>query len=314
MNSRRPPQLRTHRNPAMPSRELRSEKQEPHRQTAPSASPDHPDRPSRVPSRVPAKMPTRAHQKHRPKPTAKKRTYYSPAQPPRRSIRDAAPRSRSGDSQARGLSDTSVSEAPVSEAPEKTSSYSHDAHSQDLHEHGSSVRTSGRNWNADWKLVWEGEKKSHQISLRLIAILAFAALAVLIVISPLRSFVQQQEQISSLHSQLDASEEHIKELQDEIDLWNDPQFIQSQARERLGYVMPGQTLYLVSGGEADPQRMAQKKIEQANEQRRAITPFYVTLWDSISVAGQVGEYENPQNVPVMNDSDNDPRDRVQEKE
>ena len=166
------------------------------------------------------------------------------------------------------------------------------------------VRARRSSRHEGWKLEWEGSKKSHEISLRMVAVLAFAALAVIIVISPLRAFVAQQTQIRDLNAELAARKAHIEQLEDSIALWNDPEYVKAQARERLGYVMPGQTLYFVSGGPADPEKIAEQKVQEANEARRAITPFYVTLWDSITVAGQAGtketpELENPQNVPVI---------------
>lgn len=157
-----------------------------------------------------------------------------------------------------------------------------------------------RNQNPlDVTFAWEGEKKSHQLSMRAVAILGFAALGVLIVINPLRAFIAQQEQIRELNAQVQASKDHIEELEQSIALWNDPAYVQAQARERLGYVMPGQTLYVVTGGDADPHKRAQEKVDKANEARRAITPFYMTMWDSITVAGQAAGSENPQNVPVI---------------
>ena len=34
-------------------------------------------------------------------------------------------------------------------------------------------------------------------------------------------------------------------MQRQLDLWNDPDYISTQARERLGYVRPGETQYTV---------------------------------------------------------------------
>lgn len=152
----------------------------------------------------------------------------------------------------------------------------------------------------DWKIVWEGQNRTHQISVHMIAIIGFAALAALIVVTPLSSFIAQQEQIRSLSAELETRHKHISELEQSIALWNDPDYVRAQARDRLGYVIPGETLYIVSGGADDPAKAAQEKIDRANNERRAITPFYVTMWDSISIAGKAAHEGNPQNVPVLN--------------
>ena len=150
-----------------------------------------------------------------------------------------------------------------------------------------------------WHIVWDAGQKSHQISLRLIAIVAFAALAVIIVLTPLRGYVNQQEEKRQLQSQLEASKAHVEELEQEIALWNDPQYVQAQARDRLGYVMPGQTLYTVVGSGDDTQLTPEERVVQANERRRALTPFYITLWDALHVADLSDTEGNPQNVPVI---------------
>ncbi|MDD7466105.1 MAG: septum formation initiator family protein [Actinomycetaceae bacterium] len=169
-----------------------------------------------------------------------------------------------------------------------------DADAPDTH-----AKRAGSHGRADWRIVWEGEKKSHQMSLRMLAILAFAAIAVLIVSTPMRAFIGQQEQLRALNDELAARKAHIEQLQDSIALWNDPEYVQSQARQRLGYVMPGQTLYYVTGKQAQSAVSGEQRIAQANRERRAATPFYMTMWDSIAVAGQVGSAQNPQGVPVI---------------
>ncbi|MCI6574577.1 MAG: septum formation initiator family protein [Actinomycetaceae bacterium] len=176
---------------------------------------------------------------------------------------------------------------------------SHTDYSRPEQNYAHTAEHTGAHGRTDWRIMWEGQKKSHQISLRMLAILAFAAIAVLIVMTPLRAFITQQEQLRSLNDELAARREHISELNDAIALWNDPQYVQSQARQRLGYVMPGQTLYYVTGKQAQSAASGEQRIAQANKERRAATPFYMTMWDSIVIAGQVGSAQNPQGVPVI---------------
>lgn len=183
--------------------------------------------------------------------------------------------------------------AGVAESGPETLQEAKDAHST---AHGGKRIPHGK---ADWQIVWEGQKKSHQVSLRMLAIAAFAALAVLIVITPLRAFIGQQEQIRALNDELAARKAHISELNDTIALWKDPKYVQSQARQRLGYVMPGQTLYYVTGKQGQSAQSGEQRIAEANKARRAATPFYMTMWDSITMAGQVGSAQNPQGVPVI---------------
>ncbi|MFC5370684.1 septum formation initiator family protein [Arcanobacterium bovis] len=157
-------------------------------------------------------------------------------------------------------------------------------------------RRSGRDWN----VVLSGSERTRQFSVRLALVIAAVMIGVFIVSSPLRGYIAQQEEKRELLSTLDHRKERVQELEQQLALWNDPQYIQSQARQRLGYVLPGQTLYTV-----DPQAIAgaqpkeQEQLAELNKERRAATPFYMTMWDSISIAGQSGKVDNPSNVPVI---------------
>ncbi|QJC22403.1 FtsB family cell division protein [Arcanobacterium buesumense] len=151
-------------------------------------------------------------------------------------------------------------------------------------------------------LVIQGQQKTHRISLRLATVMLFVLLAVLIVANPLTQYLAQQEEIRKAKAGLVLVKERVDALEEEKALWSDPVFIQAKARERLGFVMPGQTLYTTTDpdkGSATEQLNA--RTEEVTRLRREQTPFFVTGWDSITVAGQIGEIENPQHTPILNE-------------
>lgn len=153
-------------------------------------------------------------------------------------------------------------------------------------------------------LVYEGAERTHRISLRLAAVIVFALVAVLIVANPLTQYLAQQEEIRQAQADLDEAKQRVISLEQELALWDDPLYVQAQARERLGFVMPGQTLYAVADPEqGDAVDQLQARTDEVNRRRRESTPFYVTMWDSIAVSGQVGVLENPQNTPIINDGE-----------
>lgn len=132
----------------------------------------------------------------------------------------------------------------------------------------------------------------------------FVLVGVLIIASPLTQYLAQQEEIRQAKSELAAVKERVETLEAEKALWSDPIFIQAQARERLGFVMPGQTLYITKDQHhGDATARLNKRTDEVNRLRREKTPFFVTGWDSIVVAGQVAERANPQNTPVLNDDE-----------
>ena len=64
--------------------------------------------------------------------------------------------------------------------------------------------------------------------------------------SPLRNYFSQRAQINALRSQVAANQQALDEARKELELWNDPNYIKSQARTRLHFVLPGERQYILS--------------------------------------------------------------------
>jgi cell division protein FtsB len=78
--------------------------------------------------------------------------------------------------------------------------------------------------------------------------LLLLVVAALVVLAPsLKTLVEQREQIAQLQSDVDRATSAVKDLRGEVDRWKDPAYIESQARNRLYYVFPGDISYLVIG-------------------------------------------------------------------
>lgn len=80
---------------------------------------------------------------------------------------------------------------------------------------------------------------------RLLTLAAVALAVFLVVFSPLRSWMDQQQQARSLAAQIAQVKAQNAELEAEIKRYQDPEYISRQARERLGYVKPGEITYVV---------------------------------------------------------------------
>jgi cell division protein FtsB len=100
-----------------------------------------------------------------------------------------------------------------------------------------------------------------------------AVLAVLVVsyASSMRAYLQQRTHINDLRSQIASSERDIKALEREKRRWQDDAYVEAQARERFGWMMPGETGYQVIDRNGEP-------LERTDE-----------LTDPDSVARQVPE-------------------------
>jgi cell division protein FtsB len=77
--------------------------------------------------------------------------------------------------------------------------------------------------------------------------------AALVVLAPsLRTLVAQRQQIAALQSQVHDAKTAVTNLTGEVARWKDPAYVESQARNRLYYVFPGDVSYLVIGEASGP--------------------------------------------------------------
>ena len=68
----------------------------------------------------------------------------------------------------------------------------------------------------------------------------------------LRIYFSQAHEIASTKAEIADSQAAIGDLQGQIARWNDPAYVTAQARERLGWLVPGETGYTVVGEDGKP--------------------------------------------------------------
>ncbi len=103
--------------------------------------------------------------------------------------------------------------------------------------------------------------------------------------SSLRAWLDQRQQIAETEQQISAVEDQVAALEREKRRWDDPAYVEQQARGRLGYLLPGETGYRVIGRDG-------KTLETptASESAAVAPPrhWYDTLWGSVWRAGNTG--------------------------
>jgi cell division protein FtsB len=70
-------------------------------------------------------------------------------------------------------------------------------------------------------------------------------LLIVLLASPVNRFLNSRQDIGTAAQQLHRDQQRLAELRREKQLWSDPGYIQRQARMRLQYAMPGDTVYVV---------------------------------------------------------------------
>lgn len=79
--------------------------------------------------------------------------------------------------------------------------------------------------------------------------LAIIVLFVVVLAPSLRTLIQQQEQIAEQQREVASQKADVAQKKKDVARWDDPAYIEAQARDRLLYVYPGEESYLVMGAE-----------------------------------------------------------------
>lgn len=87
---------------------------------------------------------------------------------------------------------------------------------------------------------------------RAMALIVVLVVLVLSYASSLRIYLGQQHELAVAEQQIRERSDRIAELESELLRWDDPAYVKAQARERLGWVMPGEIGYRVIGADGEP--------------------------------------------------------------
>ncbi|MFF1694535.1 septum formation initiator family protein [Streptomyces sp. NPDC058257] len=109
------------------------------------------------------------------------------------------------------------------------------------------------------------------------ALLALVLCSLVVALAyPIRQYVSQRAEIADQRREQAEHRENVEKLKDEKARWRDDAFAEQRVRERLHYVMPGETGYTVIGpGAAKAQR---------TDQGAAARPWYSNVWDGVDKA------------------------------
>jgi len=99
---------------------------------------------------------------------------------------------------------------------------------------------------------------------RLIALIAVVVVLFISYASSLRVYFNQQSQLAAAKAQIQANQQAIGDLHDQLTSWQDPAYVQAQARARLGWVVPGEVGFQVIGSDGKPINPAANIDGQAN--------------------------------------------------
>lgn len=109
------------------------------------------------------------------------------------------------------------------------------------------------------------------------ALLALVVCTLVVALAyPIRQYVSQRADIADLQQEREQARQRVEQLRDLKARWQDDAYAEQEIRQRLHYVMPGETGYVV----IDPNAAKQSR----SDLRAADRPWYVNVWGGIDKA------------------------------
>jgi cell division protein FtsB len=116
------------------------------------------------------------------------------------------------------------------------------------------------------------------------ALLALVLCALVVALAyPMRQYIAQRSDIADQRREAQQAQRKVEQLREEKARWQDPEYVRTQAREHLHYVLPGETGFEVPApapsGTAD-QAGGRHPVNDAAAHR----PWYDNLFDGVDQA------------------------------
>jgi cell division protein FtsB len=109
------------------------------------------------------------------------------------------------------------------------------------------------------------------------ALLALVMCSLIVALAyPMRQYVSQRAEIEDLRREQQQARQRVERLRDLKARWQDDAYAEQQIRQRLHYVMPGETGFIV----IDPHAAKQSHTDLGAADR----PWYANVWDGVDKA------------------------------
>ncbi|NHA67570.1 FtsB family cell division protein [Phycicoccus flavus] len=132
-----------------------------------------------------------------------------------------------------------------------------------------------------------GGAVTHRLVRRGVVLAGIAVFLTVLLASSVAAWVHQRGEIAALQDRVAAQEADVEALRAERERWEDPAYVEQQARERLKFVRPGERSYTVLDPEpetADTPAVAGPGADEA----APVRPWYDTVWESVRTADAPG--------------------------
>ncbi len=139
-------------------------------------------------------------------------------------------------------------------------------------------------------------------SARALVLFVVGLLAFVLLFPTVRAYLAQRADNDRLVQHVAEARAKNDDLTAELERWTDEAYVAAQARERLAFVLPGETAFRVVDPETVPDPAAPTVdatgTGPALVEAGTTTPWYATIWESVKVAGAAGVAEANTPVPA----------------
>ncbi|ROS78663.1 septum formation initiator family protein [Cellulomonas sp. PhB143] len=131
-----------------------------------------------------------------------------------------------------------------------------------------------------------------RLTVRSMVLTVVILVAVAMLLPTARAYVNQAGELHQVESQLAAAKQERADLEVELDRWDDRSYVVAQARDRLSFVMPGETAYRVldpgvvrtTHDPATGHKVGTGPVDASD----GSAPWYSSVWSSVQLAGEDG--------------------------
>ena len=136
-------------------------------------------------------------------------------------------------------------------------------------------------------MATSGPPRSTSLTARAIALTVVVLILTISYASSLRIYFTQAHDIAATKAEIAERQQRIVSLEGELAKWQDVNYVRTQARERLGWVVPGEIGYKVVDADGKPLGGgAEISAETAEPVEPAEDAWWAKLWGSVAAADQ----------------------------
>ena len=127
-------------------------------------------------------------------------------------------------------------------------------------------------------------RRGSSLTARAIALAVVLLILTISYATSLRIYFAQAHEIASTNAEITERQQRIGELQGELARWGDETYVRTQARERLGWVVPGEIGYTVVGADGKPLGGGANITSETAPDESAQDAWWSKLWGSVQAA------------------------------